>query len=134
MNKEQFIKYACDELIHKGNLDIIPTVFSEDYVAHAGNKIYRGHDFLKRWMKQVQTAIQNMKVSKIQLLSQEEQTLTWQRTLTGTHIEPLQGIPASHKKVTWTEMVVSNFEADKIKEEWIVSKLAAMLFIALGKK
>lgn len=134
MNKEQRIRYAANELIVGANLGAIDEVFSTNYIAHAGDKKYHGHDFLKRWTKQIHLAVQGIKVVNILVLSQDEETITWQRTLTGKHINDLKGIPASDKKVTWTEMVVSRFENEKIIEEWVVSELASELILKQPKK
>lgn len=133
-NKEQQIRFAVKELLVQANIAVIKEVFSTNYIAYSGSKKYQGHDFLQRWTKQIHKAIQNIEVVKILILSQEEQKITWQRTLTGKHIHNLKGIPASNKKVTWTEMVVSRFENHKIIEEWVVSELAAELLLKQPKK
>ncbi|WP_299549001.1 ester cyclase [Seonamhaeicola sp.] len=134
MDKEQLITFAAKELISQANLDVINEVFSTDYIAHSGDKKYQGHDFLKRWTKQMHSAIQDITVDQILFLSQDEQNITWQRTLTGRHVNNLRGIPATNKKVTWTEIVVSRFENNKIIEEWVVSELAGELMLKQQKK
>ncbi|SHG97368.1 ester cyclase [Flagellimonas flava] len=134
MTKEALIKLGVENIVCKGETEHIATVFSAHYVAHAGDKTYEGHDFLYRWTKQMLTSIDNIKVVKIKILSQDENTLTWQRTLTGVHIKALRSIPASNKKITWTEMVVSRFKDGKIAEEWLVSELAAALLLKQPKK
>jgi predicted ester cyclase len=45
----------------------------------------------------------------------------------------MKGIPASLKKITWYEVVVSRFEKDKIAEEWIASDLAFQMMVKLSK-
>ena len=133
MNKEQQIRFAAEELISKGNTEVIHTAFSPDYTAHAGEKSYQGHDFLKSWTQQVQSAIHDIKILKIWFLSENGDTITWQRSMTGVHQKSLRGIPPSSKKVKWTEMVVSRFEEDKIIEEWVVSELAGELMLKQPK-
>lgn len=131
MDKFNHIKYTAEQLFDNGNLDIVDTVFSESYIAHMGDKSYKGHKFIKQFVKKIRVAIPNIKVVKIKLLSNTENTICWQRTLSGTHKESLKGIPPSNKKVNWYEMVVSRFENDKIIEEWIVSDLAFQLLLKL---
>ncbi len=36
MNNEERITFANDEILGKGNLDVVGEVFATDYVAHAG--------------------------------------------------------------------------------------------------
>lgn len=121
----------ADQLIGQGNLNIVDISFSTDYIAHAGEKTYHGHKFIKQFTNQVRTSIPDIKIKKIEILSQYDNVLTWQRTFSGTHKADLKGIPASHKKVKWYEIVVSRFDKDKIIEEWIASDLAFQLMLKL---
>lgn len=98
MNKEGKIEFVNDELIGQGNLDAVDKIFSTDYIAHAGDKDYKGHAFIKRWAKQLRSAIPDIKVLRAEFLTQEGQTITWQRTLSGTHKANLLGIPPSEQK------------------------------------
>lgn len=123
------IKLIVDQLIVNGNYDILESVYSTDYVAHAGEKSYRGHKFIKQFTKQVRKAIPDIKIEKIEVLLQTESVLTWQRTFSGTHKADLMKIPASNKKVKWYEMVVSRFGDGKITEEWVASDLAFQLML-----
>ncbi len=131
MDRFEQIKHIADQLIEQGNLNIVYSAFSEDYVAHAGEKTYNGHKFIKQFTKQVRTAIPDIKITKIEILCQTDNVLTWQRTLSGTHKANLQGVPPSNKKVKWYEIVVSRFDKDKIIEEWVASDLAFQLMLKL---
>ncbi len=133
MNKQGEIRHALDKLIGQGNLEVIGTLFTENYVAYAGSRHYQGHTFLKRWTKELRFAIPNLKVQKVEFLVQKGSTISWQRTLRGKHEKNLRGIPASGKTITWTEMVVSRFEGNKIAEEWVVSELAGQLMLKQPK-
>lgn len=134
MDKLETVKHILDQLMIKGNSDLIESAFSTNYIAHAGDKTYNGHPFLKRYTKQVRTAIQNIKITKVELLSETENTITWQRSFSGTHQANLRGIPASNKKVKWYEIVVSRFEGNLIAEEWLASDLAAQLMFKQPRK
>ncbi len=134
MNKEEFLRHLTSEVIEAGNMEAISTGFSETYTAHAGDKTYEGHQFIEDWTRQVHAAIHDIKVLSLDILSQQGDKVTWQRRMRGTHMAGLRGIPASERKVTWQEMVVSRFENDKIAEEWIVSELAGELLLKQPKK
>ena len=129
MDKTDQIKHIAGQLIGQGNLNIIDSAFSADYVAHAGEKNHNGHLFIKQFTKQLRTAIPDIKIEKIEILSQNDNLLTWQRRFSGTHKAAFRGIPASNKKVKWFEIVVSRFDIDKIAEEWIASDLAFQLML-----
>lgn len=89
---------------------------------------------MKQFIGKLRLAIPDLKIEKIEFLSQTEETLTWQRTFSGTHKVELQGIPASMRKVKWNEIVVTRFEGEKIAEDWLVSNLAFQLMINHKKK
>ena len=131
MDRFQQIKYIADQLIGQGNLNIVDSAFSTDYLAHAGEKTHNGQKFIKQFTIQVRTAIPDIKIVKIEILSHSDNVLTWQRTLSGTHKADLKGISASNKKVKWYEIVVSRFDKDKIIEEWVASDLAFQLMLKL---
>ena len=133
MDKLNTVKNTVDQLLGQGNFDIVDSVFSVNYVAYSGDKSYNGHKFIKQFAKQVRTALPNIKILNIELLSQTDNVLTWQRTFSGTHKADLMGIPASNKKVKWYEIVVSRFDKDKIVEEWLVSDLAFQLILKQDK-
>lgn len=133
-NKEEKIRYALEELIEKGNLGIVDETFATDYVAHAGEKEYSGHSFIKRFAKQLRTAIPDMCVVEVKFLAQDAHTIVWQRTFRGTNKVAMRGIPASGKKVKWVEMVVTGFKNEKIAEEWVVSELMGESLLKVPRK
>ena len=131
MDRIEQIKIIAEQLIGKGNPNIVESAFAADYIALAGEKTHRGHKFIKQFTKQVRTAIPDIKIVQIKILSQSDDIVTWQRTLSGTHKADLRGVPASNKKIKWYEIVVSRFEKDKIIEEWLASDLAFQLLLKL---
>ena len=132
-NKEDKIRYAVDELIGKGNLEVVDEIFATGYVAHAGEKQYSGHSFIKRFSNQLRKAIPDMRVVEVKFLAQDINTITWQRTFIGTHEVDMQGIPPSGKKVKWADMVVTRFDKEKIAEEWVVSELMGELLLKVPR-
>lgn len=62
MNKEERIKFANDELIGQGNIDVVDEIFSTNYIAHAEGKDYKGHEFIKRFARQLCSAIQDIRI------------------------------------------------------------------------
>ncbi|MCP4112581.1 MAG: ester cyclase [Desulfobacteraceae bacterium] len=126
-SKEERIKFGNDELIENGNLGVIDEIFATDYIAHAGDKNYKGHEFIKRWTRQLRLAIPDIRVVEVKFLIRTDETVAWQRSLRGTHKAVMLGIQPTEQKVEWTEMVVSRFDSGKIAEEWVVSELAGEL-------
>lgn len=124
---EKLIKYGNEELIGKGNLNVIDKIFTTDYVSHAGGKNYKGHKFIKQFIEQLRSAIPDIEVVDVELHIQADNTIAWQRTLCGTHKANMMGIPPTEQKLKWREMVISRLKGKKIFEEWVVSELAGEL-------
>ena len=129
INKEEKIENAFEDLVIEENYEIIKEIFSDEYIAHAGRKEYKGHSFIKRYVSQLHKAIPDIQVVDIQFLTAEDNTVAWQRTLSGTNQEEMKGIPSSKKRVEWNEMVVTRFIEGKIVEEWVVSELMGELLL-----
>lgn len=129
MNYSEFLKEVTTQLLVKGNLDIIESHFSNDYLAHSQGKTYQGQEFVKQFTKSLRKSISGMKLLSIEIIHESEGYVTWQRTFTGTHQASMKGIPPSLKKVKWSEMVVSRIENEKITEEWVLSDLPFQLMI-----
>ena len=132
-SKEARIRSANDELLTKGHLDRVAEFFSVDYLLHAGGKDYSGHAPVPKFIGLLRTAIPNTRVVDVTVLCQADNTITWRRTIRGTHSAPMKGIPPSGKRVEWRDIVVSRFEAGLIAEEWSVSELAGALMLKLPK-
>lgn len=134
MAKEEIIRRANQELIELGKLEIIPETFTTNYKVHSKNKIYEGHNFIEKWVKQLRKAMPAIKVVNVKFFMETGGTIVWQRTLKGKHTTKVWGINPSEKTITWNEMVVSSFDGNKIAEEWVVSELLGELLTKKPKK
>ncbi len=65
MDRLEQIKNISDQLIGEGNLNIVESAFSADYIAHAGEKTHIGQKFIKQFTQQLRTAIPDIKIVKI---------------------------------------------------------------------
>jgi len=126
---EELIKFANDEIMEKGNLGLVDKIFTANYVAHAGGKNYKGHQFVRRFSGQLRSAIPDIRLVEVKILLHSGDIIAWQRTLSGTHKADMMGIPPTGQKVEWREMVVSRFDGEKIAEEWVVSELVGQLLL-----
>ncbi len=128
-SKEKQIKNAFEELVGKGNLDIMEDAIAEEYIVHAGENEYSVHSSIKEFVVQLRTAFPDLRVADVKFLAQDADTVIWQRTLEGTHEALIQGIPPSGKKVKWVEMAVTRVQNEKIVEEWVVSEFMGELLL-----
>ncbi len=131
-SNQERIRFANDEILGKGNLDVVDEIFATDYVVHAGGKDHKGPEFVRRFAKLLRSAIPDLRVVEVAVLIQAGDTIAWQRTLSGTHEAEMMGIPPTGQKVEWRDMVVTRFDGEKIAEEWTVSDLAWQLALKLS--
>ncbi len=75
MSVKEHLKIVTEQLIELGNLEVLDVVFSANYLAHADGKEYHGHDFLKRFTKQMRTALPDLKVLKYEILLETENSI-----------------------------------------------------------
>ncbi len=125
--RKELITFANHDLIEKGNLCVILEVFAPDYITHSGNRTYSGYAFFEKWCTQLRKAMPNIRVKAIDFFLENSHTLIWQRTLSGRHNAKMWGAAPSEKMITWNEMIVTRFEQNKIREEWVVSELKGEL-------
>lgn len=127
MSQVERLKFTVEQIFGKGNLDVVAEAFAKNYRVHYSGKVYQGHTSVARWIKQLRTAIPDIRIAEIGFLLEKGNTITWQRSFVGTHNKMLRGIGATHKKIRWSEMVVTRFSERKIVEEWVLSELAGVL-------
>lgn len=129
MKNKEYILYAAKELLAKGNFEIIEEVFTVNYSVHTNGKVYKGYDFLREFSKKLHQSISDIQIVKLEFFAEEKNTISWERTLEGKHLNSIMKIPASNCLVEWKEIVISRFEGNKIAEEWIVSELMGKLLL-----
>ncbi len=121
------IQRANEELLNKGNLDLVEELFAPTYVFHgADGDSEDGPDGIKAFLTSIRTAFPDLRV-EVEILVTEGDRVAWQRTHRGTHKGEYLGVPASGRLITWQSIIVTQYEEGKIAEEWGVSDLAGRL-------
>lgn len=127
---EDRIRLANEEIIGKGNIAIVDETFSNDFVLHFGGKDNTGLEVVRSFIQQLHAAMSDLQVVDVVFLNQTSDTISWQRTISGTHSAEWKSIPPSGQKVEWRDMLVTRYDGDKIAEEWVVSDLVGQLLLA----
>lgn len=126
----EHIQSANTALIVDGQLDACQRFFSEDYVAHVTRgDLPAGHDGIRKVIGLLHKAFTDLAV-EVEILVETSDRIAWQRTLSGKHTGSYKGFPATDKKLTWRDMVTSQFRDGLIAEEWVVTDLAEQLLLA----
>jgi predicted ester cyclase len=124
------IKDANAKIITKGMLDDVEEYFTPDYAVNLTNKrLSGGYSTVQNTLSALMRAFSNIQV-KVEILIEGEDRIAWQRTMTATHSGAYKGFPASGRELIWRDMVVSQFEGGRIKEEWLSTDLAEQLLLS----
>jgi predicted ester cyclase len=109
---------ANDELFNKGNVDFADQVFAAEYAKAID---------IKEFVSLRRKAFPDLQV-KIEPVLAEGDMVAWLRTSTGTQTGDYMGRRASSRKITWKEMIFSQYSPEgKVTDEWSVSNVGEML-------
>ncbi|WP_028800132.1 ester cyclase [Streptomyces sp. 142MFCol3.1] len=119
---------AFAQAVITGDLDTLDSVVAPDSVDHdpAPGQV-QGPDGYKAMFGELRTAFPDLHVEVEHLLATEDE-LAFAYTITGTHLGPLRGHPATGKEVSNRGMQISRFDCDgKLVERWGSSDELGML-------
>lgn len=109
------------------DFDDICVFFSSDYQAHVtGKSLSGGHSVVNGFLKGIRAAFSNVEIN-IEILMEDGDRVAWKRTSVATQSGPYKGFPPSHKKIKWSDMIVTRFEGGLIAEDWLLTDLAEQL-------
>ena len=127
MNHKARIELILNELFTNPKTTSIPEVFSADYIAHTSQKDYVGLKIVSRWIKNLNDFLSDLKVTKLEFIYENQDIVVWKRTIKGK-IKPSKNKKLTPgKTIKWEELVVSKFQSNLIKEEWITSEFLGAL-------
>ncbi len=117
-NKAIVQRYV-DEIQNKHNLDAIEDIFSSDFIDHMDSfgGLFQGLEGLKRGYSQLLTAFPDLQVTVQKLIAEDDKVVVY-KTGTGTHCEEYNGIPATGKKIEFTNVYIFRIKDKKIAEYW----------------
>ncbi|GGN63935.1 hypothetical protein GCM10011579_032790 [Streptomyces albiflavescens] len=119
---------AFAEAVVTGNLDALDEVVAPNSVDHdPAPGQTQGPDGYKAMFSELRTAFPDLRVEVEHLMATDDE-LAFAYTITGTHLGPLMGQPATGKKVSYRGMQISRFDSDgKLVERWGSSDELGML-------
>jgi steroid delta-isomerase-like uncharacterized protein len=107
-----------DEVINQGNLDLIDTIFTPDYVDHfSGGPDIPGPAGLKQFVGMFRGSFPDAQFTVEDRIVEENRiAVRWR--MHGTHRGDFQGIPPTGNLVTITGIAIHRFAGDQIQESW----------------
>lgn len=115
------------EAVNTGKFEMFDKAVAADCVDHdpAPGQV-AGPEGYRMFFTQMRTAFPDMKAA-VETMLQEDDTIAFAYTLTGTHQGPLMGIAPTGKKIKIRGMQISKFKDGKMVERWGSSDQMGML-------
>jgi predicted ester cyclase len=121
---------ATADMLEHGQYETVAEHFSPGYAVHyADSASAAGQKAITDSVEMLRMAFPDLSV-EVEFLVEASDRVAWLRTLRGSQQGRYRGFPASHREISWREMVVSRFEDGFIAEEWVVSDLAEKLLLS----
>lgn len=113
------VRRYVDEIQNEHNLDAIESIFSIDFIDHMDSfgGLFQGLEGLKRGYSQLLNAFPDLQTTIHQLIAEDDKVVV-HKTATGTHRQEYQGIPATGKKIKFTNFYIFRIKDNKISEYW----------------
>lgn len=119
---------AFGEAVVAGDLDALDAIVAPDAVDHdPAPGQGPGPDGYKAMFGELRSAFPDLHVQVEHLMATDDE-LAFAYVITGTHLGPLMGRPATGRKVSYRGMQISRFDGDgKLVERWGSSDELGML-------
>jgi len=115
-NKET-IKLVASEIWSKGNVDLIPKIFAENYVGHFPGETISGLVALSAFVESHRNSFPDWNEEVLEIIIEGDSVATRYRSR-GTHLGSFQGIPATGKEIEILEASIIHMEKGLIAEQW----------------
>jgi steroid delta-isomerase-like uncharacterized protein len=117
---------AFDEIMKRGNVDAIDTLFASDFAGHDTSGGTFGRAEFRTGVLAMLSAFSDREVVIAdQVVDGDKVATRWQAT--GVHSGPFNGIPATGRPVRLTGISIDRIAGGKIVESWEVTDDAGLL-------
>jgi steroid delta-isomerase-like uncharacterized protein len=115
-----------EEVVSKGNLDLIEEIFAPDFVAYEADQDIRGPEGVRQFLLMLRAAFPDLQVTVEDVLAEGDKVVQrWSGH--GSHEGELMGLPPSGKRISVAGITISRFEGGKVAEEWELYDMMGMM-------
>lgn len=127
-NHKELMRLFVDQVVNKHDTNAADGLFQPNYVEHnkAIASMGGGVEGFKKFASMVFAAFPDVKVTIVDLIAEGDK-VSYYAEVSGTHRGNFMGIPATNKKVTWTETHLFRFSNRKIAEHYGDADLLALM-------
>jgi steroid delta-isomerase-like uncharacterized protein len=126
-NKAMF-RRLMDEVVNKGNLDIIDELVAADVVEHEEllPGLPQNREGVKQFFAILRSAFPDIKATIEDVIAEGDKVVA-RGTMSGTHQGEFMGIPATGKKVSFGAIDILRITNGKFVEHWGLTDSMAMM-------
>jgi predicted ester cyclase len=115
------IRKTMEEIWNKGNLDLIPELFTTDYVSHSQlGADTKGHEGFRQMVTSTRAAFPDYHCAIENLVAEGDKVVCF-FTQTGTNTGTFGGIAPTGKKWTSKAMFITTMKDGKSADTWAIS-------------
>jgi steroid delta-isomerase-like uncharacterized protein len=116
-----------EEVVNRGNVAVIDELSSPNFVDHtAPPGVPAGNEGFKVFITMFRAAFPDLRYTIDDEIAEGDKVVE-RVTATGTMKGDFQGMPASGKTATWSEIHITRFENGKAAEHWGIADQLGML-------
>lgn len=111
------IHLLFEEALQRGNLELIETIFSPDFIDHSTPDQLPGHAGVKNYFLELRRGFPDLQVTLEDVIAEGDRVAV-RTTWHGTHLGTYEGVPPAGKRATRSLIQIFRFENGLIVEEW----------------
>jgi steroid delta-isomerase-like uncharacterized protein len=124
---KKLARRVWDEVWHRGNLDVMNSLFTPDFVRHDPNgRVLKGIEQNRQFIGGMRLAFPDLHYTVEDEIAEGDKLVVRYR-FEGTHQGQFQGAPATGKQVSYTGILIYRFADGKIAEQWTEADLLSFL-------
>ncbi len=117
---KNLIRRIPEELYNQGNLAAADELFHADYIEHRPlpPNFPKGAGIPKTMAALMRKAFPDLHMTIEDVLADGDKAVV-RLTVQGTHVGEFMGLPATGRRITWTETHIARYENGKVAEHWM---------------
>ena len=121
----EVVELQASEIWSKGNVDLIETIYSEDFIGHFPAGTVRGHDGIRSRVEAHRTAFPDWTEEVEDTIADRERVVV-RFTSRGTNLGDFLGNPPTRNRVEISEVAIFKLSEGKIVEQWVYPDMLSM--------
>ncbi|MEJ3748425.1 ester cyclase [Actinomycetes bacterium KLBMP 9797] len=116
------------EILQRGDLDACAELLTEDFIINLPGlpEPLRGREIWKLGVQSMLDGFSDLRINIEDIFGAEDKVAVRVR-FHGTHDGPFQGVPPTHRPVTFTSIEIYRLAGDKIAEEWVSPDMMGLM-------